>query len=172
MRRLVLLPVIGVALSLAFAAPASAQTAFQANGTSTQQKPNGPCPNAASGEYICGTADLAGYGAASWDFVVTSTTAVLTQCGSTYTATTSFTLASDPSSTLVVDESGNACAPGLDGNGYWKNNGYGHPFSFVGSWTVDPASTGQFAGLSGAGTDLINVAGAHLHGSYTGALGT
>lgn len=175
MHRLVLLPVLGVALSLAFAAPASAQTAFQADGTSTAQRGSTPTP-CANGAYICGMADLAGYGAATWNLFVTSVGADYSACGSTYTATTDMTLSSDPGSTLVLDEVGNLCGLGHDGAAYKAYfvqgpQAWGHPFAFVGTWSVDPTSTGQFAGIAGSGTDSINVAGANVHGSYTGMLG-
>jgi hypothetical protein len=161
------------ALSFAFTGTASAQTSFQASVTSTQTLPAGPCPN---GAYICGTANIAGYGAATWNFYVTGNTNVVSPCGSTYTATTYFTLVSDPGSTLVLDEGGNLCGLGHDGAAYrgYFNNGskaYGHPFAIVGSWTVDPASTGQFGRLAGSGTDRVHVAGAHFAGSYGGTLG-
>lgn len=161
------------ALSLAFAGPASAQTPFQASVTSTRTLPAGPCSN---GAFICGTANIAGYGAASWDLYVTGFTSIPSPCGSTYTATTDFTLASDPGSTLVLDEGGSLCGLGHDGaayRGYFAegSKAFGHPFAFVGSWTVDPASTGQFFGLAGSGTDLVNVEGAQAAGSYSGALG-
>jgi len=157
-----------VALSLAFTGAASAQTPFQATISATQLLPV-PCSN---GAFVCGTADLAGYGPASWNFFVTGSTAVQTSCGSSYTATIDFTLASDPNSTLVLDESGSLCFPGLDGRSFFAEgpNSYGHPFTVVGSWTVDPTSTGQFVGLSGSGTDLLNSAGAHWDGSYSGTL--
>jgi hypothetical protein len=161
------------AVSLAFTGTASAQTSFQASGTFTITRPSAPCSN---GAFICGTADIAGYGAASWNFFTTSSTSVDSPCGSTYTATTEFTLVSDPGSTLVVDESGSLCGLGHDGAAYrgYFNQGskaYGFPFEIVGSWTVDPASTGQFFGLAGSGTDLVHVAGAHSAGSYSGTLG-
>lgn len=174
LRRLVLLPVLVVALSVAFTVPASAQIAFQADVTNTAIRPAGLCAN---GAYICnGTADLAGYGTASWNIFITSVTADYSACGSTYTATTEMTLSSDPASTLVLDESGNLCGLGHDGAAYKAyfvqgSQAYGHPFAFAGTWTVDMASTGQFAGLAGSGTDSINVAGAHFGGSYPGMLG-
>jgi hypothetical protein len=166
------LSALAAALSLAFTGTASAQTSFQASVTFTGTLPAGPCPN---GAFFCGEANIAGYGAASWNFYVTSSTSVVSPCGSTYTATTDFTLVGDPGSTLVVDEGGPLCGLGHDGaaiNGYFKegSKAFGHPFKIVGSWTVDPASTGQFGGLTGSGTDLVNVAGAHAGGSYSGAL--
>ena len=169
-RRLMLVSALVVALSLAFTGAASAQTPFQATVKATQTLADAPCSN---GAFACGTANLAGYGAASWNFYVTSVTVVPSSCGSSYTATTEFTLASDPGSTLVLDESGPLCGPGKDAAGYFKEGAkaYGHPFTFVGSWTVDPTSTGQFFGIAGAGSDLVNVAGANVAGSYSGTLG-
>jgi hypothetical protein len=168
-RRLMLVSALVVALSLAFTGAASAQTPFEATVKATQTLPAGPCSN---GAFVCGTANLAGYGVASWNFYVTSVTVVPSSCGSSYTATTEFTLASDPSSTLVLDESGSLCAPGNDGAGFFKESStaYGHPFTIVGSWTVDPTSTGQFFGLAGSGSDLVNLAGANVAGSYSGTL--
>lgn len=161
------------ALSLAFTGTASAQTSFQASVTWTGTLPAGPCSN---GAYICGTANIAGYGAATWNFYVTSNTNVFSPCGSTYAATTDFTLVSDPGSTLVLDESGSLCGLGHDGAAYrgYFNEGstaYGHPFDIVGSWAVDRTSTGQFHRLGGSGTDLVHVAGAHAAGTYSGTLG-
>ena len=171
-RHLILLSALLAALSLAFTGTASAQTSFQASVTFTGTLPAGPCSNQA---YICGTANIAGYGAATWNFYTTSSTVVVSPCGSTYTATTYFTLVSDPGSTLVVDESGSLCGLGHDGAAYrgYFNEGskaFGHPFAIAGSWHVDSAS-GQFAGLTGSGTDLVHIAGAHAAGSYTGTLG-
>src|SRR5262245_21644009 len=173
LRRLTLtigMPALIVALSLGFTGAASAQTPFQATVKATEPLPKPPCPN---GAFACGTANLAGYGAASWNWTVTSLTPVVSSCDSTYTATVEFTLASDPGSTLVLDESGNLCAPGKDGAGFWKEGpkAFGHPFTIVGSWTVDPASTGQFFGLTGSGSDLVDTAGANIAGSYSGTLG-
>ena len=180
-RRLIALSVPIVALSVAFTGAASAQTTpFQASVTSTLVRGGGPLPLGAcsNGAFSCGTAEIAGYGAATWNLYVTNNTPSQTSCGSTYTATTYFTLVSDPGSTLVLDESGNLCAPGLDGNGYFKEgpNAWGHPFSALGAWTIDTVdSTGQFAGLLGGagtgGTDALNYAGAHATGTYSGTLG-
>lgn len=173
MLALTALSALFAALSLAFAGTASAQTSFQASVTATETRSAGPCSN---GAYACGTANIAGYGDSTWNLYVTSSNGVVSPCGSTYTATTYFTLANDPASTLVLDESGDLCGLGHDGAAYrgYFNEGskaYGHPFNIVGSWTVDSASTGQFTGLTGSGTDLILVAGAHIAGTYTGTAG-
>ena len=184
MRVLVSLPALVVAVGLAFTGSASAQTTLQADVSA-----NGPgqafCAN---GAYLCGTANIAGYGTASWDLFVLGTGYVYSPCGTTYEAQTDFTLTSDPSSTLVVNESGNLCGLGHDGaayRGYFANGAKaaGHPFAVIGSWAAStdcstvlvpgaPAcSTGQFQGLAGSGTDVMNIAGLHASGSYSGTLG-
>jgi hypothetical protein len=168
-------------LGLALTGAASAQTTtFRASVTATNTRGQGTAPSegCANAANECGTANIAGYGAASWNFYVTGDKVVASSCGSTYTATTYFTLASDPSSTLVINESGILCAPGLDGNGYFKEGtkASGYPFTALGTWTIDTSlSTGQFAGLLGGpgvgGTDTLHFGGAHVAGSYSGTLG-
>jgi hypothetical protein len=174
LRHLTVLPALAAALSLALTTPAFAQTTFQAHVTSTQTVPEGSCPN---GAYICGTGDVPGYGAASWNMFITGYAPEYSACGSSYTATTYLTLSGDPASTLVLDETGHLCGLGHDGANYRSyfvqgSQAFGHPFAIVGSWTVDAASTGQFAGLAGSGTDQISLAGAHVGGDYAGALGS
>jgi hypothetical protein len=170
-RHLILLPALAVAVSLVFTGAASAQTAFQADVTATSLLSAGPCSN---GAFFCGTANIAGYGTASWDFYLHGFTVSPTSCGSTYTATTDFTLASD-GSTLVVNESGYLCGPGKDAAGYFKEGpkAYGHPYTAHGTWTVDTSeSSGQFTGIGGSGSDTFHAAGAHAAGSYAGTLGS
>jgi hypothetical protein len=167
-----LISALVVALSPAFIGAASAQTPFQANVRATHTHNAPPCPN---GLYVCGTATITGYGAASWDVNVINFDGIPTPCGSSYTATIEFTLVSDPDSTLVLDEAGSFCGLGHDGAAYrafftQKDNAYGHPFSNMASWTVDSTSTGQFSGLTGSGTDSWSGAGAHFAGSYNGTL--
>jgi hypothetical protein len=170
-----LVPALAVALSLAFAGGASAQTPFQATvtGTLTHNSPGCSSPTA----FFCGTANIAGYGPATWNLYITGNTNVPSPCGSTYTAVTEFTLVSDPASTLELNEAGDLCGLGHDGaayRGYFAegSKAFGHPYEVVGTWTVDPAtSTGQFKGDTGSGTDTLHVAGAHFAGSYSGLLG-
>jgi hypothetical protein len=173
------LPALVVALSLALTGAASAQTTpFQASVTFPGTLPSLRAGGCANGAFFCGTANVAGYGAASWNFGnVTNPTISDTPCGSTYTATTEFTLVSDPGSTLVLDEGGQLCGLGNDGaayRGYFaqKGNKYawsGFPYAIVGNWTVDPTSTGVFSTLVGeSGVDLVHVSGAHIAGSYSG----
>jgi len=166
--RLMLVSALVLALSLAFTGAASAQPALQANvaGTGT---PRG-CSNGAT---LCGTANIAGHSTANWNWFVTGVTPVQTSCGTTYTATVDFTLASD-GSTLALNESGYICAPGKDAIGFFAEGpmALGHPNYPHGTWTVDTAdSTGQFAGLDGSGTDDLQNAGGQVSGSYSGTLG-
>jgi hypothetical protein len=157
------------ALGLAVADAASAQTAFQAAVKGTGS-PVAGCPNGAA---ACGTADMAGYGTGSWSLTLTGINFVPSSCASTYTAITVFTLDTDGSA-LVLNESGYGCGPGKNANGFFKEgpNAHGGPNILYGTWTVDTAdSTGQFAGLSGSGTDNLQSAGGHHFGSYTGTLG-
>jgi hypothetical protein len=197
-RRLIVLPALVVAMSIAFTGVASASTPFQASVSYTGVRGGGTVPanlfgSCSNGAFFCGTANIAGYGAASWNFYVTGNTNVQTSCDSTYTAVTEFTLAGD-GSTLVLNESGYICGPGLNANGYFQegskapdghvNYPFGHPQYPHGTWTVvtkcppqlpgaPPCSvpTGQFAGLSGSGTDDLQAAGAHVAGTYSGPLG-
>jgi hypothetical protein len=160
-----------VAVDPAFAGAASAQTVFRADIAASLPLPAGPCTN---GALYCGTATIAGYGEASWSFYPTSLSISQTSCGSTYTATTDFSLARD-GSTLTLEESGYVCGPGENANGFFKEGpkAFGHPNYPYGTWNLDTAhSTGQFTGLVGAGTDVLQIAGAHISGSYTGTLGS
>lgn len=149
---------VALLASLAFAASASAQTSFQANVAAHNPLPK-PCPN---NEFICGTADT-NYGPATWTFDLTNLTPISNACDA-YQATVTFELAD--TSTLVLAETGTACAPG-NSNSAPTSTSFGHPNSPSGSWTVQSAN-GQFDGLTGAtGTDTLNIAGAHASGSYT-----
>jgi hypothetical protein len=180
-RSVMLLPALVVGIGLAFAGAASAQTTFQADVTAKSTKPSGGCSN---GAFSCGTANIAGYGAGSWDLFLAGNTNVPTSCGSTYTAVTYFTLATD-GSTLALDEGGYLCAPGMNGNGYFKEGlkAWGYPYTALGTWTIDTAdSSGVFGNLQGCGTDpntqqpipcgtdTLYYAGAQATGSYSGTL--
>jgi hypothetical protein len=163
-RCLLVLPALIVGLSLVVPAAASAQTTvpFQASVNAINQKPMS-CPQG-----ICGSANIAGYGAATWTADVTSVTSVSSECLS-YTATTTFTLASDGSK-LVLDENGLGCGPGNSLNTPTPK-AFGVPLDINGSWTVDTAdSTGQFNGLTGNGTDTLSQNGARHNGTYSGTL--
>jgi hypothetical protein len=158
-RRLIVFTALLVALSLAFAGGASAQTGFQARVRSVNPRPN-PCPG---GNFFCGTAST-NDGPATWTFLVISNSPLSNQCLS-YEATSTFVLADG--STLVLDEHGSVCEPG---NAFSAPGNFGHsngnPFTATGSWTVQSA-TGQFASITGSGTDTLTSAGAQGSGTYT-----
>jgi len=146
-------------LSLALAGTASAQTSFQASITAHDPLPK-PCPN---NEFLCGTAKIENHGPATWTFTITSLT-IQGTCAN-YQAAVTFELAD--SSTLVLDENGTACGPG--NSALAAANSYGTPTYATGDWSVQSAD-GQFAGIAGAGTDALHIAGANASGSYTGLL--
>jgi hypothetical protein len=161
-RRLLLLPALVVALSLAVAGGASAQAGFQATVKGNNPKPK-PCPN---GDYVCGSATT-NDGDATWTFDPTGETPPPpgAPCGS-YEATVTFAL-SDGSSTLVLDENGTICGPG---NSIWapgQLHSNGNPFYLTGSWMVETA-TGEFSSIpvGTTGTDALHIAGAHSSGMY------
>ena len=171
-RGLIVLPALVVALSLAFTGAASAQTAFQASVNGINPKPKPPCaptitspPRAA---VFCGSASIAGYGPVVWTLNATPTSPVISGCFN-YSGTTTFELLGG-GGTLVLDETGQACAPGNSGASSASANSFGHPTYATASWMVDPASTGQFEGVTRAGTDTLHAAGAQLMGTYTGTL--
>lgn len=161
-RHLLLLPALVVALSLTFAGAASAQTSFQATVNGINPKPKPPCPTT-----FCGTASIAGYGTATWTINAISTTTVSSACFS-YQATTTFELLSD-GSTLVLNETGLVCAPGNSSSAPPQSFGFPE-YAKNSSWTVESGS-GQFSGLTGAGTDALHAAGARISGTYSGTLG-
>ena len=150
--------VLAVAMMLAVATTAAAQTGFRADVTATVPKPQ-PC---ADGAFFCGTANITGYGSANWSFTLTA----LTQEGTcaSYSADVRFVLADG--STLALSENGSACGPGASNLSHASANSYGHPGTADGAWTVDSA-TGQFTGTAGGGTDTVRFAGAHAAGSYS-----
>jgi hypothetical protein len=168
-RRLMVLPALVVALSLASTGTASAQTAFQAT---VKDVPGnaGPCATT-----LCGSASIAGYGPAVWTFTVLTLNpgGLSPQC-SPYTAITTFQLLSG-GGTLVLDEQGVACSPGNSGNAP-RQDTFGFPWNLItASWNVDTtgvygANTGAFAGLTGAGTATGKFDGPALRDAYTGSL--
>jgi hypothetical protein len=157
-----------LAASGAFAGVASAQTPFQAT-----VKANDPSP--AGCAFICGTADIAGYGHATWTWTPPSDFAAVNgpQCipygDRGIFAQVTFVLPDALNSTLLLNESGSVCTPGGSNafQPYGPTAPVGHPTHVNGSWSVASA-TGQFAGLNGAkGNDALHAAGRETSGSYT-----
>jgi hypothetical protein len=123
----------------------------------------------------CGTATTAGSGAASWHPYITGYTPSVTPCGSGYPATRDFTLASDPGSTLVLDEGGSLCGLGHDGatyRGYFAGEpkADGYRFAIVGNWPVDPGLDGPARRAYRRRDRPRHVVRAHPARSYTGTL--
>jgi hypothetical protein len=158
------MPAVAVALSLASAGAASAQTGFQATVNGNNPLPK-PC-----GHFACGTAST-NYGPATWTFDVGQPTPYSNACVR-YPATSTFMLADG--SSLVLSEDGTAsiaCAPG--NSIVAPSTSFGHPTYGNGNWTVTTA-TGQFSALAetaghpaATGTDALHFAGASGSGTYT-----
>lgn len=173
MRPLVLLPALVVTLSLAFTGAASAHTVpFQAsvNDIAPIGPPparSWPCPTI----YYCGSASIAGYGAAFWSFDESPNfppTPVSSDCF-LYTGTSTLTLLSD-GSTLDLNENVVFCQPGNSGNAPGWQHAVGHPGRGNGNWTV-LTGTGQFSGLTGgSGTDTLRTNGALFEASWSGTV--
>ena len=174
-RRLIVLPAIVTAASLAFTAAASAdqqQTTvpFQASVSNTNQATPASCPTA----YYCGYATIPGYGNAFWSFNVNDPAGPipLSYDCYLYVGTSTLTLNSDPGSVLVLDENVTGCQPGNSGNtpGFWPH-ALGHPLYATGTWTVDTKlSSGQFKRWTGSGTDSGRSDGAPLEFAWTGTV--
>ena len=141
-RRLLLLPALVFGLSLAYAGGASA-TGFQAS-----VKATGPPPKGCTA-FACGTAQINGYGPASFTLTLNSLTPASSPTCFSYSAVALFAL-SDRISTLSLNEAGMVCGPGLSAVAQPPGlKGNGHPGSALGSWSVG-AATGQFSGLADA----------------------
>ena len=121
-----------------------------------------PCTHA-----ICGTANVAGYGPATWTFDVSYLSNYgdpTPQCA-TYTASGEFVL-NNGDGTLAYDESGTVCAPGSSVIAP-RRGIFNPPWTVItGSWTVD-GGTGAFAGATGGGTDSAKITGPEAGGTYT-----
>jgi hypothetical protein len=165
--------VVPVVVAFAFAASAgaaSAQTTFQATVKSVANKANAAACTAA-GHTICGTAKVVGYGSVRWTFDDVTFGPLgmgKPQC-TPYTGIHTFYL---PSGTLVLDDTGVVCAPG--GSAYaLRKSRFNAPWTNItATWTVDPTSTGAFAGLSGTGTESAQITGPATLGTFTGTLGS
>ncbi len=149
-------------LAIGFSLPqALAATAFNAEIKGKVTRPEG-CPDGAAG---CGNAAIDGFGSGQYLFFITGFTPISDSCGE-YTAIVTFTLADD--STLTLAENGTVCGPG---NSFFSTTGksWGNPIDGSGAWIVQDA-TGQFAGMTGSGTDEFEQAGANFKAIYTGTL--
>lgn len=151
--------VLGIGVS------ASAQTAFRAEIEGKQQKSEGTATGCADGAQACGSATIDGYGLAEYRLFLASFQPTSDSCGD-YTATATFTLQDD--STLTLDETGTVCGPGKS---FYATPpfSWGNPSDASGSWQVQ-SGAGQFAGMTGNGTDDLHSAGSRFRGNYAGTL--
>lgn len=137
------------------------QLSFSAVVSGPMTKPVGCAPDVLA----CGDAVVSGYGSGKYGYSITSFERTAPSCGA-YIATVTFSL--EDTSTLTLEESGIVCGPGKS---FFATPGssYGNPANGAGNWSVIGAS-GQFAGLSGDGTNTFHIAGAALSALYTGEL--
>jgi hypothetical protein len=166
-RRLICMVVPVVAALAPAAGPASASplSGFQASIKSVNPLGNPqPCMQIHT---ICGTADVAGYGPASWTFDVSSLSNYgdpTPQCA-TYAASGEFVL-TDGGGTLIYDEIGTVCAPGNSVLAP-RRGIFNPPWTVIaGKWKVD-GGTGAFTGATGRGTDSAKITGPEARGTYT-----
>ena len=144
---------------------------FDAQVEGTTPRPE-PCPD---GAFICGTATIAGIGSGEYRFFLTSLNPVPDACvdpsgshtGGAYTATITFSLGDG--SQLTLSEVGVVCGPGLSLTAPGGARSFGNPVDGSGKWEVKDA-TGQFAGLTGEGTDDFHSAGAQFRAAYIATL--
>ena len=138
-------------------------TAFNAGVIGHITRPSGGC---ASGASLCGSTVIEGFGPANYDIVFFSFVPTTDACGN-YGASTTFTLGDG--SSLSLGEVGVACGPGISFLHGPLFTAYGNPRTWSGSWEIQSA-TGQFAGLTGGGTDAGHTAGAAVRATYRGTL--
>lgn len=124
-------------------------------------------PACADGSFVCANATIAGFGKAEYRFSIDSFAHISASCAA-YGATVVFTLRD--ASALTLTETGTVCGPGGSFIPVPAPGGsLGNPVEGNGSWIV-ATGTGQFAGMTGNGTDTFLSAGANTIASYTGAL--
>jgi hypothetical protein len=160
MRRGALAAVVATLLVLLLAPGAGAQTAFKA-----EVKGHAPKSVSCGGANLCANAVIAGFGSAEYSFTTTGFAFISEACGS-YAATTTFTL--QDGSTLTLNEAGTICGRGIS---FVKGSltSFGNPRVISGTWVVQ-AATGQFAGMTGSGTNTLHFEGANRNGTYSGTL--
>jgi hypothetical protein len=124
-------------------------------------------PACANGAFVCGDGTITGFGKAQYNFNIDSFAHISASCAA-YGATVVFTLRD--ASTLTLTETGTVCGPGGSFIPVPAPGGsFGNPVEGIGSWIVE-TGTGQFAGMTGSGTDTFLSAGANAIASYTGVL--
>lgn len=152
-------------LALAATPAASAQsTDFEATfqeffGRSTPH----PCTS-----FLCGTGNVAGFGAATSTFeILTFDFDPETACGDT-TIRYTITLSSG-AGTLILNGEGTVCFPGKSFFAPGAAKSFGNPFELTFTWTVS-GGTGIFAGATGSGTGVTTGAGESGHTILSGTV--
>jgi hypothetical protein len=146
-------------LAFAAAAPvAFAQTTAPLNAAYTLKAQGpGPSQRCADGAFACGTGTDASFGSFSYEFDFTDQGIMSTLTFST--------------GTLVLDETFQSITqPGQSGLSNQPNHALGHPSTVEFTWSVDPASSGSFAGATGTGTDVQDAAGSEGDGILAGTI--
>lgn len=174
---LMLLAAVSAALLAIGAAPVAASTGVAVNGMFSAHFPQagqGNNVNSCQPDTFCGIGTLKGLGAAELDIYDGNFQPIDgTNC-------LSFDMESDvtligTTSTLVLVGSGTLCWPGNSGNvpTNFSTRDYGHPSKWTSNLTVDStASTGLFAGATGAVTETFTVAGGVGIWKLTGLIST
>ncbi len=166
MRRLVLL--LGLLAALALVPTASAiTTSFSATFRESGGRATAhPC----SGDvFFCGSGTIAGFGRATDEVVLTyfePETAFETGC-SPLTLLRTITLTDG--STLVTEETGTVCFPGVTFGTPGSFRSYGNPAFFTGTYTI-VEGTGVFEGATGSGTSTFKNAGDVVHATLSGTI--
>jgi hypothetical protein len=111
------------------------------------------CPN---GEAACGTGTDPTFGPFTYGTVITPTGQI-----TTLTFTTG---------TLILDETPYSVTPPGPGAINQPPWAFGHPGTFVQTWTIDPLSSGTFGRATGSGTDPQQAAGIVIHGVFAGTI--
>ena len=165
MRRLLLLALLA-ALALVPAASA-ATTSFSATFNESFGRATAhPCSVDA---FVCGSGTIAGFGKATEGWAITyfePETAFETGC-SPLTLIRTITLTDG--STLVTEETGTVCFPGVTFTTPGTAHSFGNPGFFTGTYVI-VEGTGVFEGATGSGTSSFKAAGDASHSTLSGRI--
>lgn len=154
MRRLLLL---GLLAAVALVPTASAATtSFSA--TFKESFGRATAHRCSADVFFCGSGSIAGFGAATDEVVLTNfepETAFETGCSP---AVLLRTITLTDGSTLVTEETGTVCFPGVTFGNPGSFVSYGNPAFFTGTYTI-LEGTGVFEGATGSGTSRFQTAG-------------
>ena len=119
--------------------------------------------------FLCGTGEVAGFGAATSTFAILSFTNFdpETSCAD---ATIRYTITlTSGAGTLVLTETAVVCFPGKSTLAPGSLKSFGNPFTLTATWTVT-GGTGVFAGASGSGAAGTKAAGDAGHTTLSGTI--